>query len=129
MWLQAVGLAVSMLLAVVATVWLTLPLVVLLCLTVAVSSGLAKVTVDSAIQEKIDERLRATAFAHSETLLMLAFVAGSAVGLIPMPGRVGLGIAAGLVLLAAARTVRVAFVLRGDRLSGRPTLGTVEATG
>jgi MFS family permease len=127
--LQAIGLGVSMLLAVVATVWLTLPLVMLLCLIVAVSSGLAKITVDSAIQEKIDERLRATAFAHSETLLMLAFVAGSAVGLIPMPGRLGLGIAAGLVLLAVVRTVRVAFLLRGDRLSGRPTLGTVPAGG
>ena len=127
--MQAVGLGVSMLLAVLAAIWLTLPLVVLLCLAVAVASGLAKVTVDSAIQEKIDERLRATAFAHSETLLMLAFVAGSAVGLIPMPGRLGLAIAAGLVVLAVARTARVAFVLRDDRLSGRPTLGTVEATG
>lgn len=127
--LQAAGLAASAVLAVITTVWFTLPLVVLLCLVLAVSSGLAKVTVDSAIQEKIDERLRATAFAHSETLLMLAFVAGSAVGLIPMSGRVGLGIAAGLVLLAVVRSARVAFVLRGDRLSGRPTLGTVEATG
>jgi MFS family permease len=127
--LQAAGLAAGALVGVVATVWLTLPLVVLLCLVVALSSGLAKVTVDSSIQEKIDERLRATAFAHSETLLMLAFVAGSAVGLIPMPGRVGLGIATGVVLLAVARAARVAFVLRSDRLSGRPTLGTVEATG
>jgi MFS family permease len=128
--LQAAGLAVVTLVAALATVWFVLPLVMLLCLVTAISSGLAKLTVDSAIQEKIDERLRATAFAHSETLLMLAFVAGSAVGLIPMPGRIGIGIAAGLVLLAMARAVRVAVALRSDRLSGRPTtLDTVEATG
>jgi MFS family permease len=128
--LQAAGLAVVTLVAALTTIWFVLPLVMLLCLITAISSGLAKLTVDSAIQEKIDERLRATAFAHSETLLMLAFVAGSAVGLIPMPGRLGIGIAAGLVLLAVARAVRVAVALRSDRLSGRPTtLDTVEATG
>lgn len=127
--LQAIGLAASAALGVLATVWLTMPLVVLLCLAVALSSGLAKVTVDSSIQEKIDERRRATAFAHAETLLMLAFVVGSAVALIPMPGRLGLGVATGLVLVAVARMVRVAFVLRSDRLSGRPTLGAVKATG
>jgi MFS family permease len=128
--LQAAGLALVALTGALATVWFVLPLVMLLCLLAAVSSGLAKLTVDSAIQEKIDERLRASAFARSETLLMLAFVAGSAIGLIPMPGQLGLGIAAGLVLLAVARTVRVAFVLRGDRLSGRPaSLDPVEATG
>jgi hypothetical protein len=131
--LQAAGLALTALVGIATTVWFVLPLVMLLCLLAAVSSGLAKITVDSAIQEKIDERLRATAFAHSETLLMLAFVAGSAVGLIPLSGRIGIGIAAALVLLAVARTVRVAVVLRADRLSGRPTtvdtVEPVEATG
>jgi MFS family permease len=129
--LQAAGLALVAMFGIITTVWFTLPLVMLLCLVTAISSGLAKLTVDSAIQEKIDERLRATAFAHSETLLMLAFVAGSGVGLIPLDGRLGIGIAAGLVLLAVARAVRVAFALRSDRLSGRPTptLDTVEATG
>ena len=118
--MQATGLLVVAVIAVAATVWYALPMVTLLCLTAAVSSGLAKIALDSSIQEKLDEEVRATAFAHSETLLMLAFVAGSAVGLIPMPGRLGVGIAAGLLVLAVVRATVVALALRADRLSGRP---------
>jgi hypothetical protein len=117
---QAVGLLLVAALAVVATLRFTLTTVALLCLVAAVSSGLAKLTVDSAIGERIAERLRSTAFAHSETALMLAFVAGGALGLIPMPGPLGIGIAASLLVLAAGRTVLVAFLLRRQRLSGRP---------
>jgi MFS family permease len=117
---QAVGLVIVASLGAVATLAFTLPVIALLCLAAAISSGLAKLAVDSSIQERIHERLRATAFAHSETLLMLAFVAGSALGLIPLPGRLGIGIAAGLVLLAAAHTVVVAYLLRRERLAGRP---------
>jgi hypothetical protein len=123
---QAIGLTVSTTAAAVATIWLTLPLVALLCLVVAISSGLAKVTVDSSIQERLGERLRATAFAHSETLLMLAFVAGAGAGLAPIPGRLGVGIAAALLLLAVVRTLLVAILLRDDRLSGRPAAGPME---
>jgi MFS family permease len=118
--IQASGLIVVALLAVLAAFRFTLPVVTLLCLVAAVSSGLAKLAVDSSIQERIDGRLRATAFAHSETLLMLAFVAGSALGLIPLAGRIGVGIAAGVMILAAARAVVVAIALRRDQLSGRP---------
>lgn len=123
---QAVGLLVTGVAATVATIRFTLPLVVLLCLLAAISSGLAKLAVDSSIQERLTERLRATAFANSETVLMLAFVAGAAVGLVPVPGRAGVGVAAGLVLLAVARTVLVAIRLRGDPLSGRPAPGPPE---
>jgi MFS family permease len=118
--IQATGLLVAAVIAVAATVWYALPMVMLLCLAAAISSGLAKIALDSSIQEKLDEKVRATAFAHSETLLMLAFVAGSAVGLIPMPGRLGVGIAAGLLVLAVVRATVVSFALRADRLSGRP---------
>ena len=117
---QAAGLLVTGLTAAAATIWFTLPLMALLCLAAAVASGLAKLAVDSSIQERLTEQFRATAFAHSETLLMLAFVAGAGIGLVPVPGRLGLGIAAGLLLAAVVRTGLVAVRLRGDRLSGRP---------
>jgi MFS family permease len=129
MALQATGLLVVAAVALLATVRYALPLVVLLCLVAAISSGLAKLAVDSAIQERIEERLRATAFAHSETLLMLAFVAGSAIGLIPMPGHAGVGIAAGLLVLTALRTVVAAVALRNDLLSGRPVSETSDVDG
>lgn len=124
---QAIGLLVVTTVAVVTIFHFTLTTAALLCLVAAVSSGLAKLSVDSAIQERIAERLRTTAFAHSETLLMLAFVTGSALGLIPMPGRFGIGVAAGLLALAAARTALVAFMSRRDRLAGRPDPAVVDA--
>src|SRR5690606_20881413 len=99
-----------------------------LCLLAAISAGLAKLALDSSIGERIDERLRATAFARSETLLMLAFVGGGAVGLIPMPGRVGVGLAAGLMVVAAGWAVVVAVARRRDRLSGRPGEDTRSVT-
>jgi hypothetical protein len=129
---QAVGLLAVAGAAVATTAWFTLPVAALLCLLTAVSSGVAKLAVDSCIQERIRERLRATAFAHSETLLVLAFVAGSAVGLIPMPGRMGLGIVAGLTVAAAAYTAVVAVRLGRDRLAGRSdpvTAGALRGSG
>ncbi len=123
---QAVGLLVVTALAVVTIFQFTLAMTALLCLVAAVSSGLAKLSVDSAIQERIAERMRTTAFAHSETVLMLAFVTGSALGLIPMPGRFGIGVAAGLLALAAGRTVLVAFLSHRDRLAGRPEPGVAD---
>jgi hypothetical protein len=118
--MQAAGFLLAGLVAGAAAAWFTLPLVLLLCLAVAVSSGLAKLAVDSTIQERLPERLRATAFARSETVLMLAFVAGGAAGLVPAPGRLGVGLAAGILLLAVLWTGLVAVRLRGDHLSGRP---------
>lgn len=122
--MQATGLLLAGVVAAVATLRFTLPLVLLLCLVVAVSSGLSKVAVDSTIQERLPERQRARAFAHSETVLMLAFVAGGAAGLLPAPSRLGVGVAAGLLVLAVVRTVLVAIRLRGDPLSGRPDPAT-----
>jgi MFS family permease len=121
--MQAGGIGVAAILAVGATIRFTLPMVALLCLVAAVSSGLAKLSVDAAIQERIDERWRAGAFAHSETLLMLAWVAGGALGLIPVAGRVGVGAAAGLLLAAGSYLTWSAWRLRGDRLNGRPVPG------
>jgi len=128
MLLQGAGLLLIAAAAVLATVRLSLPAVLLLCLLAAISAGLAKLALDSSIGERIDERLRATAFARSETLLMLAFVGGGAVGLIPMPGRVGVGLAAGLMVVAAGWAVVVAVARRRDRLSGRPGEDTRSVT-
>ena len=58
--------------------------------------------------------MRASAFAHSETLLMLAWVAGGALGLIPFDGRIGIAVAAGVGVLAAVRGVLAAARLRGE---------------
>jgi MFS family permease len=123
--LQAGGLILVAVLALIAALRFNLATVTLLCLAVAGASGLAKLAVDATIQEKIDERVRASAFAHAETVLMLAWVAGAAVGLIPVDGRVGIGIAAGFASLAALRAVLVAGRLRRDRLLGHASRAEV----
>jgi hypothetical protein len=124
--LQSNGLVIVAGLAVLATVRFSLGMVALVCLVTAIISGISKLSVDATIQERIPERMRASAFAHSETILMLSFVAGGALGLIPMAGRIGIGAAAGFAVLAAARAVVAAGRLRKERLHGRAVTEAAE---
>ncbi|AVT34599.1 MFS transporter [Plantactinospora sp. BC1] len=117
--LQAAGLVVVTGVGVLATLRFSLLLVALLCLVTAVTSGIAKLAVDASIQERVPERLRATGFAHSETVLMLAFVAGGGLGLVPLDGRIGVGLLTGLAAVGTVWAFTVATRLRGERLSGR----------
>jgi MFS family permease len=126
--LQAIGIVLSAFLAVVAAVEGTLPTVALVCLVSATASGLAKLSNDAVIQERIDEHVRASAFAHSETLQMIAWVLGGAVGLIPFPGRWGLIAAAVFMALLAVRAVMAAVRLRNERLTGAAAPAIDEAT-
>ncbi|MFJ6149898.1 MFS transporter [Micromonospora profundi] len=105
---------------VLAVIQFSLLMVALLCLVTALVSGISKLAVDASIQERIPERLRASSFAHSETVLMLAFVAGGGLGLVPFNGRTGIAVAAGVGILAAVRGVLVATRLRAEKLAGRP---------
>ncbi|MDG4807426.1 MFS transporter [Micromonospora sp. WMMD1120] len=105
---------------VLAVIQFSLAMVALLCLVAALVSGIAKLAVDASIQERIPERLRASSFAHSETVLMLAFVAGGGLGLVPFNGRMGIAVAAAVGVLAAIRGVLIAARLRGEKLAGRP---------
>ncbi|MFI7425997.1 MFS transporter [Micromonospora sp. NPDC049836] len=117
--IQSSGTIIAAGVAVLAAVKFSLPLVAVLCLVTALISGIAKLAVDASIQERIPERLRASSFAHSETVLMLAFVAGGGLGLVPFTGRIGVAVAAGVAALVAARGVLVASRLRGEHLVGR----------
>ena len=90
--------------ALVAAVFYSLPVLVLLAFGTALASGLAKLAVDAVIQERLPDESRASAFAHSETMLQLAWVSGGAAGLIPVTGQWGLFIV-GLVVAAVALRV------------------------
>lgn len=129
--LQAAGLTVTAAVAVAASVFYNLAMVALFTLIASIFSGIAKLAIDASIQERIPERLRASAFAHSETVLMVAFVAGGAIGIIPLPGRLGVTLGALLAVAGAARAGVVAARLHNERLSGRshePTPDEVPAT-
>ncbi|GAA0793985.1 MFS transporter [Spirilliplanes yamanashiensis] len=116
---QGSGLLVVALVAVATAVFYSLLTVALLCLVTAVVSGIAKLAIDASIQERVPERLRASAFAHSETVLMLAWVAGGAIGLIPLDGHLGVWVLAVFAAAAAARGLHAATTLRRERLHGR----------
>ncbi|MGW0432314.1 MFS transporter [Micromonospora sp. NPDC003197] len=117
--IQSSGLVIVAGVAILTTIKFSLPMVALLCLVTAMVSGIAKLAVDACIQERVRERLRASAFARSETVLMLAFVAGGALGLIPVEGWIGIAGLAGFATLAAVRAAIMATRLRGERLLGR----------
>jgi hypothetical protein len=123
--LQAIGIVAVAVSALAALVFYSLTFVVLLCLVTAIASGLAKLAVDATIQERVPETVRASAFAHSETLLMLAWVLGGALGLIPFTGRIGMALCAIGMAVAAARAATVAMQLRNERLSGISSDSTV----
>lgn len=120
---QSVGLLVVTVAAGYATVRASIGSLILLCLATAIASGLAKLAVDATIQERVPEQVRASAFAHAETLLMLAWVAGAAVGLVPFGVRWGLGVATLALIAATLRTFVLGWRLRGDRLTGRADAG------
>ena len=126
--LQSNGLVVVAGIAVLTTIKFSLPMVALLCLMTAIVSGVSKLAVDATIQERIGERLRASAFAHSETVLMLAFVAGGGFGLIPFHGQLGVGVMAAFSGLAALRAVTATGILRKERLNGRAAPESPEPT-
>ncbi|GAA2491824.1 MFS transporter [Winogradskya humida] len=125
--LQSSGLTLTAGVAVLAAVFFTLPMVALLSLVTAVFSGISKLAVDASIQERVPERLRASAFAHSETVLMIAWVLGGAIGIIPLDGHLGIIVAAALAVTAAARGTFTARALRKERLHGRPDQPTEDS--
>jgi hypothetical protein len=103
---------------ILACIWYSLGTVILASLAIAIVGGLAKLAVDASIQERIAEDVRASAFAHSETLLMLAFVVGGAIGLIPFNCRLGIIVlTAGMVVAAVYAWMR-AINLRRELLTG-----------
>lgn len=69
-----------------------------MALTVALlgtlAAALAKLGLDAVIQRDVAERIRNSAFARSETALQLAWVAGGALGLLPLEGWQGFALAA-----------------------------------
>ncbi len=77
----------------------------------AVAGAVAKIALDATVQVAFPDDVRGQAFARSETLLQLAWVAGGGVGLaLPLGGSWGLGLAA-VALVAATAWTR----LRGPR--------------
>lgn len=81
--------------------------------------ALGKLALDALIQRDVPETVRTSAFARSETVLQLAWVAGGALGIaLPLIGALGLAVAACLVGAGAAVSLRG--LLGAARRGGRP---------
>ncbi len=116
--LQAGAMVLVSTMGVVCLIRFNLVTLTLLCLVTAIASGLAKLAVDATIQERIAEQFRASAFAHSETVLMLAWVGGGALGLVPFGGWAGIAFVTVLGMLFMVRSIALAVVLRKEKLRG-----------
>ncbi|MFD0400621.1 MFS transporter [Kitasatospora sp. NPDC127121] len=93
-----------------AALWYGVVTVVLVAGVAGVAASLGKLSLDALIQRDVPEAVRTSAFARSETLLQLSWVAGGAVGiLLPLNGVLGLSVAAGVVGLMLLWTVHTLF--------------------
>jgi MFS family permease len=108
-----VTLAVDAVVAVVAAVFYSLLLAVALGLTVGLCQQLGKLSLDALIQDDVPEQVRTSVFARSETMLQLAWVLGGGLGIaMPLNPRLGLGVAAVLLLAWVVVVLRRQAVLR-----------------
>ncbi|MFD0021056.1 MFS transporter [Streptomyces sp. NPDC058382] len=114
-WLRARGpeviiagvLGLALGVAVLAAAFFSTVMVAALAATAGFTQALSKLSLDAMIQRDVPEEVRTSAFARSETLLQMSWVAGGAIGIaLPLNGVLGMAVAAGLLALGAAASVR-----------------------
>ncbi|MGW2252290.1 MFS transporter [Kitasatospora sp. NPDC001660] len=117
-WLRTRGpeatVTAMLLLATCATaasaLWYGVVTVIMIAGTAGLAASLGKLALDALIQRDVPEAVRTSAFARSETLMQLSWVAGGAVGiLLPLNGELGLSVAAAVVGLVLLWTLRSLF--------------------
>jgi MFS family permease len=94
----------------------------LAALITTMSGSMSKLGLDAVIQRDVAEDTRNSAFARSETALQLAWVAGGAFGLLPLPGWLGFTFGSAFVIAALATettSLRRARQFRRSDRSGR----------
>lgn len=114
-WLRARGpelivatvLGLALGVAVLAAVFFSTVMVAALTAIAGFTQALSKLSLDAMIQRDVPEEVRTSAFARSETLLQMSWVVGGAIGIaLPLNGVLGMSVAAGLLALGAAASVR-----------------------
>ncbi len=114
-WLRARGpeviiatvLGLALGVAVLAAVFFSTVLVAALGAVAGFTQALSKLSLDAMIQRDVPEEVRTSAFARSETLLQMAWVVGGGIGIaLPLNAVLGMSVAAGILALGAATSVR-----------------------
>lgn len=91
---------------VLAAVAYSFSMAALVAFASAVANALGKAALDAIIQREVPDAQRASAFARSETVLQLAWVAGGVLAIaLPATGWLGFTVAAALLVLAVALTL------------------------
>ncbi|MFJ4902673.1 MFS transporter [Streptomyces sp. NPDC088727] len=102
---SVLGLALGV--AVLAAAFFSTVMVAALAAMAGFTQALSKLSLDAMIQRDVPEEVRTSAFARSETLLQMAWVVGGAIGIsLPLNGVLGMAVAAGILALGAAASVR-----------------------
>ncbi|MFL6116213.1 MAG: MFS transporter [Catenulispora sp.] len=102
--LGSIGLVAGI--SVIAALSFGLGTALLVAAAAGVANALGKLCLDAIIQREVPDAMRASAFARSETLLQLAWVAGGGLGVaLPSNGTLGFAVAAGLLVAAFALTL------------------------
>ncbi|MFI7238635.1 MFS transporter [Streptomyces cyaneofuscatus] len=114
-WLRARGpeviiatvLGIALGTAVLAAVFFSTAAVAALGAVAGFTQALSKLSLDAMIQRDVPEEVRTSAFARSETLLQMAWVVGGGIGIaLPLNAVLGISVAAGILALGAATSVR-----------------------
>jgi hypothetical protein len=77
----------------------------------AATAAITKLGLDATIQQRVDDSVRTSTFARSETTMQLAWVVGGAVGIL-LPTRPFVGFAVATVGLGVALVAAVGFARR-----------------
>ncbi|MFB6711525.1 MULTISPECIES: MFS transporter [unclassified Streptomyces] len=103
----AAVLALALGIAVLAALFFSTVMVAALSATAGFTQALSKLSLDAMIQRDVPEEVRTSAFARSETVLQMAWVIGGGIGIaLPLNGVLGMSVAAGILALGAATSVR-----------------------
>jgi MFS family permease len=105
--LAITALASTAVVCVITAIWFGLFTAALAMLVATTSQSLGKLGLDSVIQRDVDEDVRTSAFARSETVLQLSWVLGGFLAIVlPSNGALGLGLGAAVLVAVLAITVR-----------------------
>ncbi|MFE4329917.1 MFS transporter [Streptomyces sp. NPDC056831] len=100
-------LALALGVAVLTALFFSTVMVAALSATAGFTQALSKLSLDAMIQRDVPEEVRTSAFARSETVLQMAWVVGGGIGIaLPLNGVLGMSVAAGILTLGAATSVR-----------------------
>jgi hypothetical protein len=100
-WLSALLLAATVAVSAYAALSFGVISVFALAVVGSAATATSKLSLDATIQRRVDDEIRTSTFARSETVLQLAWVVGGGIGIV-LPNRPGVGFSVAAAVLAAA---------------------------